>query len=296
MIANRLMIVCCLSLLAQQQTLCSQQLVTAPALSAPFLENEEERPLLSSNFGSSTLKERALSAFNAGDVSAIQNLVHEGFDINSNVLSENDLVSFNCIDRKIICGQHPSSEKKNYCECYSEANLLMLAGAQAKISIMQALLEFGADPNATFPRAQSMTPLMMLLTEVPQKDSKNVAEGIRYLVEAQADLESRSKSDLTPFAMAAFHNKDYAVRELVERGANMNALYDDMTVLSALRTGSGPIKVGHDYRVLIEQLANMGAKDSDMRSCCTCLIVTGRFLGFVLAISWLIPLLAHGGN
>ena len=143
----------------------------------------------------------------ASDCDAMRTLVEAGFDVEFNIVKQNERCSHT-----------------KYCECVNFGGPLMIACNKADLPMIKTLLDLKADPNAT--ARCGKTALLGLLTKTPEKSPEAIVKAIDILVDAKADVNQRDQRSLTPFMTAAFNNNEAVLQALAVKGANVHAEID----------------------------------------------------------------------
>lgn len=99
---------------------------------------------------------------------------------------------------------------------------LMAAASQANRPMMELLLSFGADPNATDRRGQTL-----LHSAFHASDCNELAEGIKFLLAIGMDIEAQDEYGQTPLHLAVKNRCQDTAKLLLTHGAGLNTRTKD---------------------------------------------------------------------
>ena len=122
------------------------------------------------------------------------------------------------------------------------------AAAQGDVRSMRLLQMAGAQVNS---QGSCCTPLFLAAGE-------GRLDAVRYLLDQGADVNARDERGRSALTEAAFNGNASVIKELILRGAHLNALSDEGTALD--------IAINTKHPEAIEMLKHYGAKGaSDVR-------------------------------
>ncbi len=149
---------------------------------------------------------------------------------------------------------------------------LMTAARQGRETIVQALLDSGANVNYTVPSKEGAASALQAAVDITDFKEEHMRV-IHYLVQKGADVKGRNKAGQFPLLFAADHGNAEAAGVLIEHGANVNDadLKGTFALLTAACNGYPPL-----ITLLAEHGANMKMALPDGQTPLMCAVKAGH--------------------
>jgi len=184
------------------------------------------------------------------NINKVREIIDNGFDINSNEPSFIIWQATNSWNTEIMKILLEKCNNINI-KANNMITLLMKAASVGDLEITKLLIQKGANINDT--DADGLTALHYLTS------GNGNNEVLKYLIQCNADINAKSRSEKTPLMNAAANEFYYITQTLLENGAEINA--QDKNGLTALMMAVQKYHNINVVKLLIEKGADPNLKD-----------------------------------